>query len=39
MVAQSLNPEALKEEALKQEWEGKAMHKMYIGEIVNVWMK
>jgi len=39
MVAQSLNPEALKNETLKQEWEGKAMHKMYIGEIINVWMK
>lgn len=39
MVAQSLNPEALKSETLKQEWEGKAMHKMYIGEIINVWMK
>ena len=39
MVAQSLNPEALKNESLKQEWEGKAMHKMYIGEIINIWMK
>ncbi len=39
MVAQSLNPEALKNETLKQEWEGKTMHKMYIGEIINIWMK
>jgi flavin reductase (DIM6/NTAB) family NADH-FMN oxidoreductase RutF len=39
MVAQSLNPEALKDDALKQEWEGKAMHKMYIGKILRVWVK
>ncbi len=39
MIAQSFNPDVVKQEELKQQWEGKAMHKMYIGEIVNVWMK
>lgn len=39
MLAQSLNPEALKNNKLKEQWEGKAMHKMYIGEILHIWMK
>ncbi len=39
MVAQSLTPEALFNKKLQQEWNGKAMHKMYIGEILNVWVK
>ena len=39
MIAQSFNPDVVKQDALRQEWEGKAMHKMYIGEITNVWMK
>ncbi len=39
MIAQSFNPDVVKQDELKQQWEGKAMHKMYIGEITNVWMK
>lgn len=39
MVSQAFTPEALFDEKLKKEWEGKALHKMYIGEITNVWVK
>lgn len=39
MVSQSFTPEALSDEKLHTEWSGKAMHKMYIGEILNVWVK
>lgn len=38
-LAQSLIPEALNDPELKKEWTGQSMHKMYIGEIVNVWVK
>lgn len=38
-VNQSFTPEAIADPVLKQEWEGKPMHKMYIGEIINVWVK
>lgn len=39
LVSQSLIPESLGNEALRAEWSGKPMHKMYIGEILNVWVK
>ncbi len=39
LVSQSFIPEAVNDGALKESWTGKAMHKMYIGEIVNVWVK
>ena len=39
MLAQSLSPDALHDEGLQTEWGGKAMHKMYIGEITGVWIK
>ena len=39
MLAQSLSPDALHDEGLQTEWSGKAMHKMYIGEITGVWIK
>lgn len=39
LAAQQLTPEALADPGLKQEWEGKPMHKIYIGEIMNVWVK
>jgi len=39
MVSQSLIPEALNDKGLKEEWAGKSMHKMFIGEIINVWVK
>lgn len=39
LVSQSLIPEALADPTLKTQWSGKPMHKMYIGEILNVWVK
>ncbi len=39
MVSQTLTPEALVDDKLKEEWIGKQLHKMYIGEITNVWVK
>lgn len=39
LVSQSLIPESLGNETLRSEWSGKPMHKMYIGEILNVWVK
>lgn len=39
LVSQSFIPEALHDEALRDQWTGKSMHKMYIGEILNVWVK
>lgn len=39
LVSQSLTPEAIANPEIKGEWAGKAMHKMYIGEIINVWVK
>lgn len=38
-LSQSIIPEALHDEKLRNEWKGKPMHKMYIGEILNVWIK
>lgn len=39
LVSQSLTPEALSNDELKEQWAGKQLHKMYIGEIINVWVK
>lgn len=39
MVAQSLTPESIADKSIKGEWAGKQMHKMFIGEIINVWVK
>lgn len=39
LVGQSLNHDALFDEKLKADWVGKQLHKMYIGEIMNVWVK
>ncbi|MDR2774677.1 MAG: DUF4468 domain-containing protein [Tannerella sp.] len=39
LIGQSLNYDALFDENVKSEWTGKQLHKMYIGEIVNVWVK
>jgi flavin reductase (DIM6/NTAB) family NADH-FMN oxidoreductase RutF len=39
LVGQSLSPDALFDENVKSDWAGKQLHKMYIGEIVNVWVK
>lgn len=39
LVSQSITPEAISNEKVKEEWAGKQLHKMYIGEIINVWVK
>jgi flavin reductase (DIM6/NTAB) family NADH-FMN oxidoreductase RutF len=39
LVSQSITPEAISNEAVKEQWAGKQLHKMYIGEIINVWVK
>jgi len=39
MVAQPFAPEALQTGKLKERWAGKPLHQLYIGEIVNVWIK
>ncbi len=39
ILTQSFTTDAVKDEKLKAQWEGKAMHKMYIGEVLHVWMK
>lgn len=38
-VAQSITPEAITNAALKEEWSTKQLYKMFVGEIVNVWVK
>lgn len=39
LVSQSITPEGISNEKVKEEWAGKQLHKMYIGEIINVWVK
>ncbi|MDR1097782.1 MAG: DUF4468 domain-containing protein [Tannerella sp.] len=39
LVGQSLSHDALFDKKVKSEWAGKQLHKMYIGEIINVWVK
>lgn len=38
-VAQSITPEAITDPKLKEEWSTKQLYKMFIGEIINVWVK
>ena len=39
LVGQSLNHDTLFDEKVKTEWTGKQLPKMFIGEIINVWVK
>ncbi|MCD7898801.1 MAG: DUF4468 domain-containing protein [Bacteroides sp.] len=39
LVSQSLMPEAISDQKIKDEWIGKQLHKMFIGEIINIWVK
>lgn len=39
ILSPPITPEAINDEKLRKEWDGKPMHKMYIGEIINVWIK
>lgn len=39
LVSQSFIPEAISSDEVKEKWASKQLHKMYIGEILNVWVK
>ena len=39
LVGQSLNHDTLFDDKVKAEWTGKQLPKMFIGEIINVWVK
>jgi len=39
LVGQSLNDDTLFDDQVKAEWAGKQLPKMFIGEIINVWVK
>ena len=39
LVSQSFTPESIFNEKVKEQWSGRPLHKMYIGEIINVWVK
>lgn len=39
MISQPITPEAINDNTLKTEWAGKDLHKMFVGEIINVWVK
>lgn len=39
IVSQQLSPDAVVDKSLSGEWSKSGYHKMYIGEIVNVWVK
>ena len=39
LVAQPLQQGAIYNADIRHEWDGKKMHQMYIGEIINVWVK
>ncbi|WP_099292942.1 DUF4468 domain-containing protein [Butyricimonas sp. Marseille-P3923] len=39
MISQTINIDGISDPELKKQWSGKAMHKMFIGEILNVWVK
>ena len=39
LVGQSLNHDTLFDDNVKNEWAGKQLPKMFIGEIINVWVK
>ena len=39
MVSQTINIDGISDPELRKQWAGKAMHKMFIGEILNVWVK
>ena len=39
LVAQPLQQGAIYDTELRHKWDGQKMHQMYIGEIINVWVK
>lgn len=39
LVSQPLSQESIANEAVRKEWIGKQVNKMFVGEIINVWIK
>lgn len=39
LVSQSLSQESISNEEVRKEWIGKQVNKMFVGEIINVWIK
>lgn len=39
LVSQSLSQESIANEEVRKEWIGKPVNKMFVGEIINVWIK
>ncbi|MCD8263261.1 MAG: DUF4468 domain-containing protein [Tannerellaceae bacterium] len=39
ILTQPLNPDLLNDTTLQEEWKGQQLHTMYVGEIINVWIK
>lgn len=39
LVSQSLSQESITNEEVRKEWIGKQVNKMFVGEIINVWIK
>jgi len=39
LISQPLSTEVINDKKIREEWLGKQMHKMYVGEIINVWIK
>lgn len=39
LVSQSLSQESIANEEVRKEWIGKQVNKMFVGEIINVWIK
>jgi flavin reductase (DIM6/NTAB) family NADH-FMN oxidoreductase RutF len=39
LVSQQIQLESIRDEKIRDEWSKSQFHKMYIGEILNVWVK
>ena len=39
MISQTITPEAISDPEVKKAWSGKQLRKMFVGEIINVWVK
>lgn len=39
IISQTITPESITDPTIKKEWSGKQLRKMFVGEIINVWVK
>ena len=39
IISQTITPEAISDPEIKKSWSGKQLRKMFVGEIINVWVK